>query len=306
MRCAYLSHPDCALHSMGERHPESPARIGAVEAGLRHAGLLARLQRHDAPLVTREQLLRVHEGRYLDGLELAQPREGTHRLDPDTALGPRSLDAARRAAGAVVRAVDLVMGGEATTAFCAVRPPGHHARRSAAMGFCIYGNVADGVADALAVHGLKRVAVVDFDVHHGNGTEEMFRNDARVLLADSFQHPYYPHAGSQPRPGFVPMPLAAGSGGKAFREAWLHDGLPALRAFRPELVFFSAGFDAHRDDPLAQLQLDADDYRWLTQEVAAIAAASARGRVVSALEGGYHLEAIGRAAGAHVGILADG
>ena len=291
---------------MGERHPESPARLGAVEAGLRHAGLMARLQRHDAPAVTRDQLLRVHEGRYLDGLELARPGAGTHRLDPDTALGPHSLDAARRAAGAVVRAVDLVLRGEATTAFCAVRPPGHHARRAAAMGFCIYGNVPVGAAHALAVHGLKRVAVVDFDVHHGNGTEEMFRGDARVLLADSFQHPYYPHAGSQPRPGFVPMPLAAGSDGKTFRQAWMRVGLPALRTFQPELVLFSAGFDAHRDDPLAQLQLDADDYRWLTQEVATLAAASARGRMVSALEGGYHLEAIGRAAAAHVGILADG
>ncbi len=303
--CAYLTHADCRLHNMGDGHPESPARLEAVERGLREARLLDRLRRVEAPAVTREQLLRVHDAAYLDRLKTSLPREGIHRLDPDTALSPGSLLAAQRAAGAVVGAVDRVMAGEVRSAFCAVRPPGHHARPGRAMGFCLYGNVAVGVAHALAVHRVKRVAVVDFDVHHGNGTEEMFRAEPRVLLVDSFQHPYYPHAGSQPRPGFVPIALPAGTAGPAYREAFKRSGLPALKTFRPELVFFSAGFDAHRDDPLAQLQLDESDYAWLTHEVRDIAEAYAGGRMVSALEGGYRLDAIGRSVAAHVAALAD-
>jgi acetoin utilization deacetylase AcuC-like enzyme len=305
MTCAFLTHADCRLHNMGDAHPESPARLDAVERGLRDARLLERLRRVEAPPAALAQLLRVHEAAYLDRLNNSLPDEGIHRLDPDTALSPGSLLSAQRAAGAVVGAVDRVMAGEVRSAFCAVRPPGHHARPGRAMGFCIYGNVAVGVAHALAVHRVKRVAVVDFDVHHGNGTEEMFRAEPRVLLVDSFQHPYYPHAGSQPRPGFVPIALPAGTGGPAFREAFRRSGLPALKAFRPELVFFSAGFDAHRDDPLAQLQLDESDYAWLTHEVRDIAEAYAGGRMVSALEGGYRLDALGRSVAAHVAALAD-
>lgn len=305
MSCAYLTHADCSLHDMGDAHPESPARLGAVESALRAAGLLERLRRVEAPLATREQLLRVHDAAYLDLLEKSVPRQGTHRLDPDTALSPASLLAARRAAGAVVRAVDIVMAREARSAFCAVRPPGHHARPACAMGFCIYGNVAVGVAHALAVHRLKRIAAVDFDVHHGNGTEEMFRSEPRVLLLDSFQHPYYPHAGARPRAGFVPVALPAGTSGPSYREAMNRSALPALKAFRPELVFFSAGFDAHRDDPLAQLQLEESDYAWLTHEVRDIAEAYAGGRMVSALEGGYRLDALGRSVAAHIAALAD-
>lgn len=305
MTCAYLTHADCRLHNMGDAHPESPARLDAVERGLRDARLLDRLRRVEAPAASREKLLRVHEAAYLDRLKNSLPGEGIHRLDPDTALSPGSLLSAQRAAGAVVGAVDRVMAGEVRSAFCAVRPPGHHARPGRAMGFCIYGNVAVGVAHALAVHRVKRVAVVDFDVHHGNGTEEMFRAEPGVLQVDSFQHPYYPHAGSQPRPGFVPIALPAGTGGAAFREAIKRSGLPALKAFRPELVFFSAGFDAHRDDPLAQLQLDESDYAWLTHEVRDIAEAYAGGRMVSALEGGYRLEALGRSVAAHIAAMAD-
>jgi acetoin utilization deacetylase AcuC-like enzyme len=303
--CAYLTHADCRLHNMGDGHPESPARLDAVERGLRDARLLERLRRVEAAPATLEQLLRVHDAAYLDRLETSLPLEGIHRLDPDTALTPGSLRSAQRAAGAVVGAVDLVMASEVRSALCGVRPPGHHARPGRAMGFCLYGNVAVGVAHALAVHRVKRVAVVDFDVHHGNGTEEMFRAEPRVLLVDSFQHLYYPHAGSQPRPGFVPIALPAGTGGPAYREAISRSGLPALKAFRPELVFFSAGFDAHRDDPLAQLQLDESDYAWLTHEVRDIAEAYAGGRVVSALEGGYRLDALGRSVAAHVAALAD-
>ena len=305
MSSAYLTHADCSLHNMGDAHPESPARLVAVESGLRAAGLLERLRRVEAPIATREQLLRVHEAAYLDQLEKSVPREGTHRLDPDTALSSGSLLSARRAAGAVLHAVDLVMAGKARSAFCAVRPPGHHARPGRAMGFCIYGNVAVGVAHVMAVHRLKRVAVVDFDVHHGNGTEEMFRTEPRVLMVNSFQHPYYPHAGSQPRAGFVPIALPAGTSGPSYRDAMARSGLPALKAFRPEFVFFSAGFDAHRADPLAQLQLEESDYAWLTHEVRDIAEAYAGGRMVSALEGGYQLEALGRSVAAHIAALAD-
>lgn len=305
MSCAFLTHADCSLHNMGDAHPESPARLGAVESGLRAAGLFDRVRRVEAPQVTREQLQRVHDAVYLDLLEKSVPQEGTHKLDPDTALSAGSLRAAKRAAGAVVHAVDLVMDGKARSAFCAVRPPGHHARPGRAMGFCIYGNVAIGVAHALAGYRLKRVAVVDFDVHHGNGTEEMFRSDPRVLMVDSFQHPYYPHAGSQARPGFVPIALAAGTSGPSYRAAMSRIGLPALKAFRPECVFFSAGFDAHRDDPLAQLQLDETDYAWVTHEVRDIAEAYAGGRMVSALEGGYRLDALGRSVAAHIAALAD-
>ena len=305
MSCAFLTHADCSLHNMGDAHPESPARLGAVEGGLRTAGLLERLRRVEAPPVTREQLLRVHDASYLEQLEKNLPREGTHRLDPDTALSSGSLLSARRAAGAVVRAVDRVMEGNVRSAFCAVRPPGHHARAGRAMGFCIYGNIAIGIAHTLAVHRLKRVAVVDFDVHHGNGTEEMFRAEPRVMMVDSFQHPFYPHGGSQPRPGYVPIGLPAGTDGRSYRQAMSRSGLPALKAFRPEFVFFSAGFDAHRDDPLAQLQLDESDYAWITHEVRDIAEAYAGGRMVSALEGGYWLEALGRSVAAHVAALAD-
>lgn len=305
MSCAYLIHADCRLHNMGESHPESPARLAAVEGGLSAAGLLKRLREVEAPLVTREQLLRVHDADYLGRLENLLPRSGTHRLEPDTALGPGSLRAAGRAAGAVVCGVDLVIGGAVRSAFCAVRPPGHHARPARAMGFCIYGNVAVGVAHALAVHRLERVAVVDFDVHHGNGTEEMFRGEPRVLLVDSFQHPYYPHAEARPRPGFVPIPLPAGTDSPSYREAMARSALPALKAFKPELIFFSAGFDAHRDDPLAQLQLKASDYAWLTREVREIAETYAGGRMVSALEGGYRLDALAVSSAAHVAGLAD-
>lgn len=290
---------------MGARHPESPQRLRAIEEALATAGILTRLQRVEAPPASREQLLRVHEARYLQHLQSVSPASGTVRLDPDTAMNPHSLEAAQRAAGAVVRATELVLAGEVRSAFCAVRPPGHHARPTAAMGFCIFNNVAVGIAHALAAHQLERVAVVDFDVHHGNGTEEMFRADARVLMLDGFQHPYYPYSGTQTRPGYVPLPLAGGSNGTAYRDAVRERWLPVLKRFRPELIYISAGFDAHRDDPLAHLKLDEDDYGWLTHEVRDIAEAYAGGRIVSTLEGGYNLDALGRSVVAHVRMLAD-
>ncbi|MBU0603060.1 MAG: histone deacetylase family protein [Gammaproteobacteria bacterium] len=305
MKCALVTHADCLEHQPGPRHPESRARLEAVLEALAAGGLARTWQRVDAPRASREQLARVHHADYLDAVERAAPSSGVHALDADTVMSPGSLAAASRAAGAVVHAVDLVMSGRATAAFCATRPPGHHARAGDAMGFCIYGNAAIGVAHALASHGVERVAIADFDVHRGNGTESMFRRDARVLMADSFQHPYYPLGDFPERAGYVPMRLAAGDGAEAFRRHWRDTGLPALRAFRPQLLLVSAGFDAHVEDPLADVRLDASDYRWLTHELRDIAEASAQGRIVSTLEGGYRLDTLGGAVAAHLMALGD-
>lgn len=305
MNCAYITHPACALHRNGEGHPESPARLEAVERGLRTAGLRDRLLHIEAPRATRAQLVRVHGAAYLDRLEALTPGEGMIRLDADTAFSAGSLEAAQRAAGAVVIATDQVLEGRVRSAFCGVRPPGHHARPEAAMGFCIFNSVAVGVAHALASGRVSRVAVMDFDVHHGNGTEEMFRNEPRVLMVDSFQHPFYPHAGSKPRPGYIPVPFPAGTSGTTWREKLKREALPTLMAFRPELIYISAGFDAHRDDPLAGLQLDESDYTWITHELRDVAEAYGKGRIVSSLEGGYELDALARSVAAHVRMLGD-
>jgi acetoin utilization deacetylase AcuC-like enzyme len=305
MTCALITHPDCLDHRPGDRHPESPARLEAVLAELDRAGLTRTWQRVEAPRVTRAQLERVHHPAYLDEVERVAPETGTYRLEADTVMSPGSLAAASRAAGAVVHAVDLAMGGAARSAFCATRPPGHHARAGEAMGFCIFGNLAVGAAHAMAEHGVTRIAIADFDVHRGNGTESMFRREARVLMADSFQHPYYPRGEVPERDGYLPLRLAAGDGSDAFRRQWRDVALPALRAFRPQLVLVSAGFDAHRDDPLADIRLEAADYRWLTHELRDIAEGSARGRIVSVLEGGYGLSSIGPAVAAHLMALGD-
>jgi acetoin utilization deacetylase AcuC-like enzyme len=289
---------------MGAGHPEQPARLAAIEQALKAAQCWATLQHHDAPLATREQLLRAHSATHVDTLFKAAPEHGFAYLDPDTSMNPHSLNAALRAAGALVLAVDLVMAGKAANAFCAVRPPGHHATHDRAMGFCLFNNVAIGVLHALATHKLARVAIVDFDVHHGNGSEDIFHNDPRVMLISSFQHPFYPYSGADSgNAHIIPLPLPAGTGSTGFRAAWETHGLPALRAFAPELIFFSAGFDAHRDDPLASLNLVEEDFAWITHEVSAIAAQCAQGRMVSTLEGGYHLTALGNSATAHIQAL---
>lgn len=304
MQTAYISHPDCLKHDMGTGHPESPARLRAIEEQLNAAGLMQKLQRHDAPLATTEQLVRVHDPRYIEAIHAAAPKQGLIYLDPDTAMNPFSWQAALRAAGAAVLAVDLVMKGKAENAFCAVRPPGHHAESAHAMGFCIFNNVAVGVAHALAQHGLQRVAIADFDVHHGNGTEQIFHDDPRVMLCSTFQHPYYPYRGADSgNEHIINVPLPAGTDGEAFRAAVVKHWLPALERFQPEMIFFSAGFDAHRDDFLAQLNLAEDDYAWVTQQVKTIADKSAKGRVVSLLEGGYELHALGSSALAHIRTL---
>ncbi|HXU94396.1 MAG TPA: histone deacetylase family protein [Gallionella sp.] len=305
MQTAYISHPLCLKHDMGAHHPESPARLHAIEDQLIAGGLLDYLQRHDAPEATREQLLRVHDAAYLDAISAAAPKQGMVELDPDTSMNPFSYPAALRAAGAAVMAVDLVMAGKVENAFCNIRPPGHHAERARAMGFCIFNNVAVAAAHALAAHGLSRVAIADFDVHHGNGTENIFHDDPRVMLCSTFQHPFYPYAGADSgNDHMINVPLPAGTKGEGFRAAVTERWLPALERFQPEFVFFSAGFDAHRDDDMAMLGLTEPDYAWVTQQVKAIAAKYSHRRIVSVLEGGYELHALGRSAFAHVKVLA--
>ncbi|MEO8740762.1 MAG: histone deacetylase family protein [Casimicrobiaceae bacterium] len=305
MATAFITHPTCHQHDMGAHHPECPQRLDAVCDQLIGDGLDAFVVHHQAPVATREQLARAHDSRYIDAIEQASPESGIHYVDPDTALNPYSLTAARHAAGAVVLGVDLVACGEFQNAFCAVRPPGHHATRERAMGFCIFNNVAVGVAHALAAHGYARAAVVDFDVHHGNGTEDIFAAEPRVLMTGTFQYPLYPYSGVEPAgPNMHNVALSPGSGSDAFRKAIIERCVPALEAHRPEIIFISAGFDAHREDPLANLNLVDADFAWVTAQIMEVAARHAGGRVVSTLEGGYALPALGRSAAAHVRTLA--
>ena len=305
MPAALLTHPDCALHEMGDGHPESPARLRSVMAALQASGLASQLHALEAPLAEREHLERVHEPELVDYVFSSAPERGYAYLDPDTSMNPKSLSAALRAAGAVVKATDLVMSGEVNGAFCAVRPPGHHATRSRPMGFCMFNNVAIGAMHAIEAHGLERVCVLDFDVHHGNGTEDAFHEDPRVMLCSTFQHPYYPYSGADSgNAHIINVPLPAMTDGKGFRAAVERFWMPALEAYKPQLVFVSAGFDAHKDDPLAYLKLDDEDYRWVTERLVEVADRHAGGRVVSTLEGGYNVAALGRCVVEHVGVLA--
>ncbi|WP_308446406.1 histone deacetylase family protein [Chitinimonas sp. BJYL2] len=301
---AYLTHPDCALHDMGSHHPECPARLAAIQDQLIASGLWDHLWHVEPPLVTHEQLALVHPPRYVEALEQLSPAEGIVHLDPDTAINRHSLRAAQRAAGAVVRATELVVNREAANAFCAVRPPGHHAESKRAMGFCLFNNLGVGVAQALKM-GIERVAVADFDVHHGNGTEELFHDNPRVMMVSIFQSPFYPYSGENALgPNMHNVPLKAGSRGDALREAVTTQWLPALNDFKPGMIFISAGFDAHRDDEMASMGLVEDDYAWITEQLMEVAANHAEGRIVSVLEGGYDLSALGRSAAAHVRVLA--
>jgi len=250
---------------MGAHHPEQPARLTAIDDQLIASGIGQHLQRYDAPLATDEQLARVHPREYVRAIRELAPSAGTVHLDPDTAMNRWTLQAALRAAGAGVMATDLVLKNEVKSAFCPVRPPGHHACRARAMGFCIFNNVAVAARHAIEAHGIERVAIVDFDVHHGNGTEDIFENDAQVLMASIFQHPFYPYSGTEdPAPNMHNVPLAAGSGSKELRRAVTGTWLPALEEFRPQVVFFSAGFDAHVEDDMAMLRFTDGDYGWVT------------------------------------------
>ncbi|MBA2239267.1 MAG: histone deacetylase family protein [Lysobacter sp.] len=298
------SHTACLDHHPGAAHAERPQRLQAVTEALR--GAFPDMPWLQAPLATREQLLRVHDQALL-ALVLDTPVDGPIALDPDTVLGPGSPEAALRAAGAGVAAVDAVIDGGEDRVFCAVRPPGHHATGSIAMGFCLFNSIAVAAAHACQQHGLARVAVVDFDVHHGNGTQAIFEADPRVMYLSSHQLPLYPDTGRADERGVgnvLNVPLPPGAGSPEFREAWRKQLLPALDGFEPQLLLISAGFDAHRLDPLAQLQLEADDFGWLTTELVDIARRHGQGRVVSMLEGGYDLTALRECSVAHVGALA--
>jgi acetoin utilization deacetylase AcuC-like enzyme len=309
MTTAYITHPDCLRHEMGAGHPESPARLNAVNEHMRSSGLLDELRCLEAPLAEADDLKRVHRPAYVDLIFENAPTEGYVQLDPDTAMNPHSLSAARRAAGAGLLAVDEVMAGRSVNAFCAVRPCGHHATQVRSMGFCIFNNIGVAAAYALEKKGLDRVAIIDFDVHHGNGTEDMFSPPQwhdRVLMAGFFQHPFYPYSGTaNPAPNMINVPLAEGSGGAAAKQAVESQWLPALETFKPELILISAGFDAHREDLLGGMALVEADYSWITRELMALAARHSKQRIVSMLEGGYNLSALGRSAVAHVKSLAE-
>jgi acetoin utilization deacetylase AcuC-like enzyme len=300
-----FTHPACVLHDMGLGHPEQPARVVEVMNALRGAQLARDDNTESAPQVVIEHLARVHPRDYIDFVFATSPKHGYAQLDPDTSMNSHSLEAALRAAGASVAAVDWVMGGEHRRAFCAVRPPGHHALPDSAMGFCIFANVAIAAQHAISAHGVERVAIVDFDVHHGNGTEACVGGDERIRLYSTFQHPYYPHSGvPSSATNVVNIPLAWGSGSEEVRAAFSGRLMPDLARFAPQVLLISAGFDAHRDDPLAGLNFEDEDYAWMTEQLVTQANVSANGRVVSMLEGGYNLDALARSAVAHTKALA--
>lgn len=293
MKSAFITHPDCWLHKMGPEHVESPNRLSAIKNGLIEARLLDLLAQYEAPKISRDQILLVHDENYLTYLHKNLPESGMIHLNMDTIMSPHTLDAAYRAAGAITSAVDLVMAGEIKNAFCAVRPPGHHAEKSRAMGFCFFNNVAIGAAYALKKYDLKKVVILDFDVHHGNGTESMLGDDERVLICSSFQCPHYPGKEfAQDNPRIINVPLTQGTSSEEFREAITKHWFPTIQAFNPEFFFISAGFDAHRDDPLAELNLTTSDFGWLAEKIIFHSNATAQGRVISTLEGGYNIQAL--------------
>jgi acetoin utilization deacetylase AcuC-like enzyme len=300
---AYITHADCARHDMGADHPECPQRLAAINDQLLIKGLLDYMLPFDAPLATEEQLARAHSSLYVRELFEMAPSEGHVQVDPDTRMVPGTLPAARRAAGALVQATDLVLAGEVPSAFCCVRPPGHHAERAATMGFCFFNNVAVGIRHALNVHGLERVALIDFDVHHGNGSEDIFRGDDRVLMCSIFERGLYPFSGDEGGANMVNVGLPTRSGGTEFRAAVTDHWVPALDAFRPQLIYVSAGFDGHREDDMGNLGLVEADYEWVTQRLMEVARRHCQGRVISCLEGGYVLSSLARSATAHVRVL---
>jgi acetoin utilization deacetylase AcuC-like enzyme len=305
MATLLVTHKDCIGHEAGAYHPERPARLTAILEALEAPEFRA-LLRVEAPLASLDSIALLHPIAYVEAVLAAIPKAGLVHLDADTAIGPGSGLAARRAVGAVLTAVDRVVAGEANNAFCAVRPPGHHAEPGRPMGFCLFNNVAIGAAHARAAHGLKRVAVVDFDVHHGNGTQAAFEREPDLFFASTHQMPLYPGTGAAGERGvgnIVNVPLEPGDGSEEFRAAYESRILPALAVFRPELILVSAGFDAHRDDPLAGLNLVEADFGWATEKLLQIAAAQCRGRLVSTLEGGYDLDALAQSAAAHVRAL---
>ncbi len=307
MSTAIYSHPDCRRHEMGEWHPESPARLQAIEDQMIAARIDALVEHRDAPLAELPCVARNHSAGAIALVRDNVPREGEYYpLDGDTSLNAWSYKAALRAAGAALAATDAVIAGDIANAFCAVRPPGHHARPTEPMGFCLFNNVAIAARHALEGHGLERVAIIDFDVHHGNGTAESFHDDPRVLMASFYQHPFYPYCEPEPITATcVNVPVPARSKGDVVRQLISEHWLPALHAHRPQMIFISAGFDAHREDDIGGMALVEADYAWITQQIVAVAKQHAQGRIVSCLEGGYNLSALGRSVVAHVKALAE-
>jgi acetoin utilization deacetylase AcuC-like enzyme len=300
MSTIIIQHDDCLHHNSGAKHPESPQRINAVLGGLED---IKGLQRLPAPLATPEQIERVHPAKFWADLQALEPSEGLVELEPDTFLNNGSIDATLRASGGLCFAIEQILAGKALRAFCAVRPPGHHSEPERAMGFCLLNHVAIGALHALENPGIQRVAIIDFDVHHGNGTQAVFEHNPDVMFVSSHQSPLYPGTGHKDETGcgnILNMPLAAGDGSTEFRQAWSKLGLPAVHRFEPDLILISAGFDAHQRDPLAQIELQDNDYRWITEEICDLATDNCQGRVASILEGGYDLEALASASRAHV------
>ena len=308
MSTAIFSHPECSAHDMGEWHPESPARLQAIEDQLIAARIDGLVERRTAPSAELPAILRNHSAAMVALVREHTPTlEGEHYpLDGDTLLCAHSYRAALRAAGAALAATDAVIDGSLANAFCATRPPGHHARPTQSMGFCLFNNVAIAARHALDVHGLARVAIIDFDVHHGNGTAESFRADPRVLMASFYQHPFYPYSEPEPQTAtWVNIPVPARSTGEVVRKLISEQWLPALHAFAPKMIFISAGFDAHREDDIGGMGLVEEDYAWITRAIMQVARVHAGGRIVSCLEGGYNLSALGRSVVAHVKVLAE-
>lgn len=312
MTTGYFTHADCRQHEMGPGHPECPERLDAINDRLIGTGVMDVLESHEAPLAELTDIALAHDADLIDTLNAlnqklqASPSARYAQIDPDTSLNRHTWNAVRRAAGAAIAATNAVMAGQLHNAFCAVRPPGHHATYSRAMGFCVFNSIAIAAKHALERHGLERVAIVDFDVHHGNGTEDILQGDPRTLMVGIFQHPFYPGSGANsPADNMLNLPVPAYTKGDVIRELITTHWLPRLEAFKPQMIFISAGFDAHRDDDLGQLGLVEADYTWITQQVCAVAKKHAQGRIVSSLEGGYNLSALGRSVEAHLRVLVD-
>ncbi|AZT83447.1 histone deacetylase family protein [Marinobacter sp. NP-4(2019)] len=306
MTTAFFYHDDCLKHNMGPEHPESPERLSAIISYLADSGVGDVLDWVRPDEVTRDQLLTVHPEKYLHQLDLMQPTRGRVFTDPDTAMMPDTLRAARLAAGANVQAVDMVMSSQVTNAFVCARPPGHHAERSKSMGFCFYNNIALAAMRALNFHQLERVAIIDFDVHQGNGTADIIGGDERILMCSSFQHPFYPHSHVHRQPeNIVNIPIESNCSALDYRKAVEAGWLKKLQDFRPQVILVSAGFDGHRLDPMAELNLEVEDYRWLTEMITSVASDHANDRVISTLEGGYHLRALAESVNAHLEVLSS-
>ncbi|SOB75999.1 Acetoin utilization deacetylase AcuC [Marinobacter sp. LV10R510-11A] len=306
MTTAFFSHDDCMKHDMGPEHPESPGRLATIISYIADTGMAEKLDWVRPEEITRDQLLSVHPERYLQQLDMMQPTRGRVFTDPDTAMMPDTLRAARLAAGANIQAVDMVMSSQVTNAFICARPPGHHAERSKSMGFCFYNNIALAAMRALNFHHLERIAIIDFDVHQGNGTVDIVSGDERILMCSSFQHPFYPHSHAhQQADNIVNIPIEAGCSAVDFRKLVEEGWIKRLNAFKPQVVLISAGFDAHRLDPLAELNLETEDYRWLTEMLVGIASEHSNDRIISTLEGGYHLKALAESVNAHLEVLSS-